>query len=214
VKRLVSIVVLTGLFALPGLAQGQAARPLARAGQGQQQNEPARPNVQQRQQNQLRQSITNLYLTNFRTEVRLTEDQFLKIERFIQQFIQNRFMVAIERDAVNQELDQLLNQANPSSEAVDAAIAKKTRIDRAFVNMEPTFMEKIRADLTDTQRTLFYIFNRNFFDEKLPGLIERAKAQTGTQAPSPVARPNPNRPQNQNGPNRGDAFRDQNQQNK
>jgi hypothetical protein len=214
VKRLVSIVVLTGLFALPGLAQGQAARPLARAGQGQQQNEPARPNVQQRQQNQLRQSITNLYLTNFRTEVKLTEDQFLKIERFIQQFIQNRFMVAIERDAVNQELDQLLNQANPSSEAVDTAIAKKTRIDRAFVNMEPQFMERIRADLTDTQRTLFYVFNRKFFDEKLPDLIERARAQTGTQAP-PQVRPNQNPNRQQNAPNRGDAFRDQqNQQNR
>jgi hypothetical protein len=70
-------------------------------------------------------------------------------------------------------------------------------------------MEKIRADLTETQRTLFYVFNRKFFAEKLPGLIERARAQTGTQA-APQTRPaaNPNR-QNQNGPNRGEAFREQ-----
>lgn len=215
-KRFGLIFVLVGLFALPSVAQGQVARPNVPAGQGvRPQDQPQRPNAQtpeQQQQNQLLASIENFYISGFRREVELTDDQFIKINGFVQQFIRMRFRAAMARENLSQRLDQLRSQPNPSVDDIANLTVEKALVDANYAKLEPDFLNKVRADIRSNQILLVLAFNEMFFEKQLPDLIAQVRAnQRGQQV-----RPNvsPNR-QNQNGPNRGDAFRNnQNQQNR
>jgi hypothetical protein len=213
-KRFGLIFVLAGLFASPALSQAQVARPNTRGGQAQQPQARQEPSPQEQQQNQIRQNIADLYISDFRREVELTEDQFIKLSFFIRSFIQMRFRTATLRDDIKQQLERLQAQTNPSVQDIEELRIQKARVDNAFANQENDFLGKIRADLRPGQVLLFFAFNTKF-EERLLGLIEQARAaaaQRGQQAPAPNRQNvNPNR-QNINGPNRGDAFRDQQKQ--
>jgi hypothetical protein len=203
-KRFGLLFTLAGLFALPALAEKtaaepqQAVRPNVRAAQQQQSVPPQRPNAQQQLQNQIRVTISDYYKRKFQEAVELSDEQFIKMSFFIQSFIDMRFNAAMRRDAINQRLEQLQGQPNPSESDVEELILQKTIVDNNFGNMENQFLNKIRPDLKPGQAVRVLTFNRKFFDEDLPGLIEqvRATTQQRLQEPPNQRLNNPNRPGN------------------
>jgi hypothetical protein len=205
------ILVLAGLLALPAVAQVQGPRPNIGAGQGQQ--NPQRPNAptpEQQQQNQLLASIENFYISGFRRDVELTDDQFIKINGFVQQFIRMRFRAAMGRENLSQRLDQLRSQPNPSVDDIANLTVEKALVDANYAKLEPDFLNKIRADIRSNQILLVLAFNEKFFEKQLPELIAQVRANQRGQQVRPNV--NPNRPNVQNP--RGEALRDRNQQNR
>ena len=164
------------LWAAPGLQEKQAApRPAAQANRAQ----------------QIQNRIADLYLSDFRNALELTDEQFLKLGPIARRFIQMRFQAANQRERINQRLDQLLSQPDPSDEDVRQLSDEKERFERNAGNLEGRLVANVRADLTARQIARIYDLNRKFFEEKLPRLLEQARSQINPQArPSIPARPN------------------------
>jgi hypothetical protein len=200
-------ILMTGLLAIlgtTGIAEaGPRQRQQERLAQ-QQQNQPV--NQQQQQQNQVQQLIADVYVNRFQSTVGLSEEQFLKVGGFIRQFIQMRFRVANQRNMLNQRRTQLLEQADPSEAEVRQLSDETAQLERTVGNMETTFIAKIQAELTNRQILLVRTFNMQFFEEDLPRLIERVRADVAERGRPP--RPNANGARNnRNAPVPADTFR-------
>jgi len=200
--RLASIVAVLGLSAVTALAVPPQ--------QQQQQQLPLRT-PEQLQQNQIQDLVGTFYVSEVRTAVELTDDQFLKLGPLMKRFVTMRFNVAARREALSRRIDQLSAQSNLSEDDLSQLLTEKTQVDRNWGNMEVNLLEKLRPDLNTRQVTLFLRFNKRFFEERLPELIEKARAATAavrSQQGLPQQRPNANdrgkAPQGSQSP---DAFR-------
>jgi hypothetical protein len=101
--------------------------------------------------------------------------------------------------------DVLLSQPNPSDADVQKLIDDTGQFERDASTMETRFINRISSQLTATQILRVQQFNRKFFDERLPDLLQRAKTAAGVKAqrqgpagerqrPAAAAKQNPNRP--------------------
>jgi hypothetical protein len=179
----------------------------------------ARPEAAQAQQ--LRQQITDLYLSDFKNEVELTDDQFLKLNMPLRQFMRTRFQAPADRQALNQRLDQLLSQPNPSEADVQKLTEEIAKHDREVGTVDARFLARFGSELSPRQQLLLQQFNRRFFNEKLPGLISQARERNAAAAAArgqkqrPAAgaakqnppRPNATRPNAPVRPENGNALR-------
>jgi hypothetical protein len=156
-------------------------------------------NPETAQMQQVRQGIVDLYLSDFRREVELTEEQFLKLNPLIREFIQERFRRANQRQQLKQRQDHLLSQRNPGEADVQRLSEDQERFESETATLENRFVAGMRSDLTARQALLVRRFNRTFFEEKLPGLIERARVAAAEatrgqqQRPAATRGGNPNR---------------------
>ena len=141
-------------------------------------------------------SIANFYISEFRKEVQLTDDQFIRINSFIQQFINMRFRAAMARENLSQRIEQLRSQPSPSVDDIAALTIEKATVDGTYAKLEPDFLGKIRADIRGNQVLLVLAFNEKFFEKQLPNLLQQARAVAAQRGQNP-ARPNLNNPRNQ-----------------
>ena len=155
-------------------------------------------NVQQQKQAQapLQQSIIALYLSDFRREVELTEDQFINVVPIVRNFIQQRFRIANERQSLDDRKSKLLSQPNPSPTELQELNNLLTKQGSASGSWKTRFMLQLQPHLTDLQRVRAYDFDDRFMSEKLPALVEKFRADNaaarGAQS-KPAMRANPNR---------------------
>jgi hypothetical protein len=152
----------------------------------------ARPQVTQAQR--LQEQIIDLYISNFKSEVELTDEQFLRLSMPLRNFIKNRFQAPLRRQALNQRRQQLLGQANPSEADVQQLNEEIAQFDRDTAMLEARFLTRVGSQLTPRQKLLLTQFNQKFFNEKLPGLINQAREQNAQrgqrQRPADVANGN------------------------
>jgi hypothetical protein len=157
-----------------------------------------------RQAQQIQNQITDLYIANFKSEVQLTDEQFIRLNPGIRNFMRMQFENARRRQAFKQQLSQLMDQPNPSESDVTKLIDAKNQFEREAVTKETRFLTRINSELSPRQQVRVMEFNRRFMDEKLPGLIQQARDRSAKnpaavrrnqqQAPAAVVRPNANRP--------------------
>jgi len=180
--------------------QVQQNRQQNRAQQNQIQRNQRQNEIQQNRE-QLQQRIADFYLSDFRSAVELNEDQFFKLGPTIRQFIRMRFQAARQRQALNQQLNGLLQQPNPSEADVQKLSDERARIESEVGTMEAGFVNRLRSDLSARQLALVLQFNTTFFEQTMPKLLDRAREAAASQQ----QRPNQN--QNSRDPNRqGNAF--------
>lgn len=168
-KRLCLIVVISGVLTVPAFAQTAA-----------QEEVPPEAPVEQaplpeNQARQLQQRIVDFYLSDFRREVELSDDQFLALAPEIRRFMQMRFRVANQRRALLERQNQMLKQPVLSEAEVQRLTEQQAQLDAEEGTLETRLIRRLRAQLTDRQILLVRPFNMRFFGETLPGLLERAR---------------------------------------
>jgi hypothetical protein len=172
-------------------------------------------------QAQLQRSIIVLYLSDLRNELELTEEQFLKAEPVIRQFIQMRFKNANQRKSLDERQGQLLNEPNASPADLQKLNEDLTVFERQTANWDGQFIKRLQGELSNqelSERQILLLrgFNRRFFNEKLPTLVERARAENvakGQQQRPAAARANQNRKNPAQQPNgTGNTLRGKNAQ--
>ena len=208
-KRAIMIAVVVSLLAVSAFAQVNP--PDAETTD----QREVRPEAAQGQQ--IQRQITDLYIADFKSEVQLSDEQFMKLNPGIRNFMQMQFQTARRRQAFNQQLTQLMEQPNPSENDVTELINARNQFEREAATMETRFLTRIGAELSPKQRVRVMEFNRRFMNEKLPGLVQQARDRTANpaarnrnvqKAPPAVVRPNANRPNGQVRP--GAALRGRN----
>ena len=147
----------------------------------------ARPEAAQAQR--IQEQITDLYLSDFKNEVGLTDEQFLKLNLPLRNFMQMRFRAPARRQALNQRLTELLNQPNPPEPEVQKLTEEIAQFDRQVGTQEARFLERFGPELSVRQRGQLLQFNRKFFNEKLPGLINQARERNAAAARDQKQRP-------------------------
>jgi len=95
-----------------------------------------------------------------------------------------RFQAARQRQALNQQLDGLLQQPSPSEADVQKLSDDRARIESEVGTMESGFVNRLRADLSARQLALVLQFNTKFFEQTLPGLLDRAREAAAQQRPN------------------------------
>lgn len=189
-KRLCMMVVVVGM-AVSAFAQVQAEEgdPVDTAFE----QAPALDN----QARQLQQRIIDLYLSDFRREVDLSEDQFLALAPEIRRFIQMRFRAANQQRELRERQNQMLRQPNLSEADVQRLTEQQAQLDAEAATLETRLIRHLQTRLTDRQILQIRPFNMRFFNQRLPALVERARAQNarsrGERPPRPegVDRPRP-----------------------
>ena len=184
-KRLSIIVVTIALLSsISAFAQGG---PRDLAGRG---------DTAERPQAQLQKSIADLYLANFKDEVGLSDEQFLKVRPLVLRFIQMRFQAANQKRILEERQDQLLSQPNPSEAEIQKLNEELTKLDEA-ATLDGRFMRNLQPELSERQRLLAFAFHRKFINEKLPMMLERLRAANAApqkqQRPAAAGRANQNR---------------------
>ena len=154
------------------------------------------------------QLISDVYVANFRSTIEMSDDQYLKIGNFLREFIRNRFRVANQRVLLNQRRTELLGQSDPSEAEVQRLGNDLAQLERNAANFENNFQTRIATELSPKQVLLVMQFNKTFFEQRLPQLLERARAeaQTRGQQAQPI-RPNANKNKNKTTAPAGDTFR-------
>jgi chromosome segregation ATPase len=140
----------------------------------------ARPEAAQVQK--IQEQITDFYLSDFRNELGLTEEQFFSLNQPLRQFMRMRFQAPARRQEMNQRLDQLLSQPNPPEAEVQKLTKEIAQFDRQMGNQEERFLAAFGSELSTRQQAQLLQFNRRFFNEKLPGLIRQARERNAAQA--------------------------------
>jgi hypothetical protein len=197
-KRLLVLTVIFCALTVPAFAQAEET-PLAPAD-----NRNAPPELRPAQQ--LQQQITDLYVSDFKSAVELTDEQFLKLNNPLREFMKRRFQAPQQRQNLNLRLQQLLSQPNPSEKDVQDLTNEIAQHDREIGTLEARFLARMGNELTPRQRLLFTQFNQKFFNEKLPGLIIQARERIAAQPQGQRQRPAANAARGQN-PNRPNANR-------
>ncbi len=178
-KRLCLIVVISGVLTVPAFAQTAA-----------QEEVPPEAPVEQaplpeNQARQLQQRIVDFYLSDFRREVELSDDQFLALAPEIRRFMQMRFRVANQRRALLERQNQMLKQPVLSEAEVQRLTEQQAQLDAEEGTLETRLIRRLRAQLTDRQILLVRPFNMRFFGETLPGLLERARDRSTLRGQRP-----------------------------
>jgi hypothetical protein len=169
------------------------------------QNQAERLAAQQNQNNRAQQLIMDFYLSSFRSTVGLNEDQFLKVRPDVRQFIQNRFRVATQRSQLNQRLTELLSQANPSESEVQQLQEDLAQLELTAGRAQNNLINRVRPVLTARQVLMVLDYNKSFFEEQLPRLLERAREENAARGQAPQ-QTGPNN--NKNKAPVGDSFRE------
>ena len=162
-KRLGMILPVIALLATAAFAQ-QGPRELAGVG-----DKP------ERSQAQLQNTITDLYLANFKERVGLSDDQFLRVRPMVRRFIQNRFQVANQRRILEERQAQLLNQSNASEAEIQKLNDDLSSLDEAGA-IDGRFMKNLQRELSPRQGALAREFHKEFINERLPLMLERLRA--------------------------------------
>ncbi|HET9216621.1 MAG TPA: hypothetical protein VFR18_06555 [Terriglobia bacterium] len=144
-----------------------------------------------------------LYLADMKNELGLTDEQFLKAGPVIQQFIQMRFRNANQRKALGERQDRLLNEPNASQDDIKQLNNELTALDGQTESWDARFRRRLQAELvgrelSERQILMLRDFNRRFFNEKLPLLVEQIRSENlikgqGQQQRPAGARANQNR---------------------
>jgi hypothetical protein len=178
-------------------AEGKA-RQQQRLLQQLQQQQPPQPGPEQRRQQEILGKITDLYVSQVGKELELTDEQFLKINPLLRDYLRMRYNAATIARDVDQQIAQLSSQANPSEEETQRLIDQKAQLERRVANQNSGLLDKIRMEisLTAKQQLNFLNFQKVFFEEKLPRAIEMARQST------PLRPPPPDRPNQAKQPNK------------
>jgi len=184
-KRLCMIVASVGLLAVSAFAQVDPLD-IAAGDDG----------LEQTQAQQVQRRVTDLYLSNFRNQVGLSEEQFLKVSPVLTQFVRNRFRTARERAALDQQLNRLLSQPNSSETDIQKLTEDRAKLETEAATMETRFVNRLRPDLTARQAALIFQFNTRF-NERLRDVVDQVRANGAArgqrqQRLGPVDRPNAN----------------------
>jgi hypothetical protein len=102
-----------------------------------------------------------LYISDFRNEVGLTDEQFTKVVPLLQRFIQGRFANAVNRQGLTERLNVML-EGNPSEQEVQLINKQLAQVTRAKVNLENRFLTEIDPELTPVQQLKVRAFQENF----------------------------------------------------
>jgi hypothetical protein len=179
-KRAFIAVVVAGCLRVAAFGQADSTAPTVEL-------RNARPEAAQAQQ--IQEQIIDLYLSDFKNEVELTDEQFLKLNMPLRRFMRMRFQAPQRRQELNQRLDQLLSQPNPSEADVQNLTEEIAKHDREVGTMDARFLANFGSELLPRQRLLLQQFNRKFFNEKLPGLISQARERNAAAGQGQRQRP-------------------------
>jgi hypothetical protein len=196
----IGILALTLLLANSAFAQQGGPRDLA-----------GPSDTAEKQQGQLQRSITNFYFVNLKNEVELTDDQIVKAQGIIANFIRMRFQNATQRTALDGRQKELLSRPDASQadfQKLNEEVAKLASDNGTWETRLVNRLQTALGDqqLSDRQITALRNYNRTFFEERLPMLVDRARGnlpprgqqQRGTGT---AGRPNqPNRKDQPGGP--------------
>jgi hypothetical protein len=168
-------------------------------------------------QAQLERSVAQLYLSYLRNEVGLTDEQFLSAEPVVRQFIRMKFQNANQRKALDQRQKQLLSQPDASAADFQKLNEEATKLDGETSTWDNRMVKRLQAalanrqtQLSERQEVALRNFNREFFNEKLPTVLEQMRANAGgvkgqQQRPAAAGRQNQ---QNRKDPTQpGDTLR-------
>ena len=173
------IVVICGLLTVPAYARTEAQEDVPREAPVEQAPLP------ENQARQLQQLIVDFYLSDFRREVTLSDDQFLALAPEIRRFMQMRFRVANQRRMLLERQNQMLKQPSLSDAEVRRLTEQQAQLDAEAGTLETRLIRRLRGQLTDRQILLVRPFNMRFFNETLPGLVERARDRATTRGQRP-----------------------------
>jgi hypothetical protein len=132
-------------------------------------------------QGQLRRSVTTLYIFSLKDEVGLTDEQFMKALPTIQNFIRMRFENANTKKTLDERQNQLLRQPDASEADIQKLNEEVTKLEGETGTWEGRMVRKLQAELGDRQlsdRQILALrsYNRKFFNERLPTLLEQMRA--------------------------------------
>jgi hypothetical protein len=159
-------------------------------------------------QAQLQRSVTQLYFVNLRNEVGLTDEQVLKSQGIIANFIGMRFRDANRKKALDRRQEQLLSQPDASEADIQKLNDDVAKLASETGTWETRMVKKLQAELGDRQLSerqilLLSSYNRKFFNERLPMILEQLRARNGPIRGQPqngtAARPNPQNRRDQPG---------------
>ena len=143
---------------------------------------------------QIQQRITDIYISDFRGAVELSDEQFLKLSPTVREFIQMRFQAANVREELKRRQELLLSQPNPSEADFHKLSEEQARFENNQGTMETRFVTQLRSELSPRQIQLVRRFNTRFFEQRLPALLERARAAAASgdrpQRPAAAGRQN------------------------
>jgi len=182
-KRIGAIVIT--LF-VASSAFAQQAGPRNLSGQGE---------TLEQSQNELQRSVIELYVFNLRNEVGLSEEQFLKAAPVIQRFIRMRFQNANQRKNLFERQEQLLSEPNASDADIQKVNQEVNRLDEETATWNGRMLRNLQAaladrQLSDRQISALQSFNRRFFNEKLPTVLEQMRANNAAVKAQQQQRPN------------------------
>jgi hypothetical protein len=186
------------LFSYPAFARQGGPRNLAGQTDAVEQPQP-------QAQAPLERSVAQLYLSLIRNDVELTDEQFLRAAPVIQQFIRQKFANASQKNALDERQKQLLSQPNASEADFQKLNEEATRLNGETSTWEGRMARRLQnamgnpqLQLSERQLAALSSFNKWFFTEKLPTVVEQARVNAGgvkrqQQRPAAAGRPNQNR---------------------
>ena len=161
-RRAFMAVVIAGCLRVSAFAQADPVEP-----------KNVRPEAAQTQQ--IQEQIISLYLADFKNEVGLTDEQFFNLNMPLRRIMRMRFQAPAQRQQLNQRLQELLSQSNPSEADVQKLTQDIGQHDRDVATLEAQFLKNFGSQLSPRQQLLFKQFNQKFLNERLPGLINQAR---------------------------------------
>jgi len=198
------------LFSYPAFARQGGPRNLAGQTDAVEQPQP-------QAQAPLERSVAQLYLSLIRNDVELTDEQFLRAAPVIQQFIRQKFANASQKNALDERQKQLLSQPNASEADFQKLNEEATRLNGETSTWEGRMARRLQnamgnpqLQLSERQLAALSSFNKWFFTEKLPTVVEQARVNAGgvkrqQQRPAAAGRPNQQNRKDQTQP--GDTLR-------
>jgi hypothetical protein len=163
--------------------------------------------TEQESQTQLQSSVIQLYVFNLKNEVGLTEEQFIKARPVFQRFIRMRFQNATQRKTLDERQMALLSRPDASEADLQKLNQEVTKLDGQTGTWEGRMIQGLQSELADRQLSERQIaalrtYNRRFFTERLPGVLEQMRANPPAKGRQrPEAAPGNQNPRNQTTPN-------------
>jgi hypothetical protein len=117
--------------------------------------------------------VADVYISRFRTEVGLSDEQFIDLSMILREMVRRRFMLAQRRDELIKQQEQMIGQ-NTSEEEYRQLKRQLDDVENQLNNIPRNFfVNRIEPRLTRNQSLLAQQFNRKF-EQDLKGYIERA----------------------------------------
>jgi hypothetical protein len=152
---------------------------------------------------QLQRSVTQLYIFRLQSEVGLSDEQFVRSRQIIQNFIGMRFRMANTKKTLEERQVQLLSQPNASDADIKKLNEDVSRLDAETGTWEGRLVQRLQTELggdyqlSDRQILALRTYNKRFFNERLPNLVEQMRAGApprGQQRPNARGNQPPNQP--------------------